>query len=80
MRTVGRVHLYEFNRDHVAADAVIAAMGLRGKLFQRIKEKIEFWEIQPVSVAIFGSAARGDGNTESDIDVMIVRPNKMDKE
>ena len=27
MRTVGRVHLYEFNRDHVAADAVIAAMG-----------------------------------------------------
>ena len=80
VRTTSRVNLYSLNREHVAADAVTASMGLRGKLFQRIKDKVASWKILPVTVAIFGSAARGDGNTESDIDVMIVRSNKVDEE
>ncbi len=80
MRSAGRVHLYAFNRDHVAADAVIAAMGLRQKLFERIKETAESWKIQPVSLAIFGSAVRGDGTPESDIDVLVIRSNKVDED
>ena len=32
-------------------------------------------EDPPESVAVFGSAARGDGNVKSDIDVLIVKPN-----
>lgn len=80
VRTASRLNFYSFNRDHVAAGAVIAAMGLRQKLFERIEGSIKSWKIQPVSLAIFGSAARGDGTPESDIDVLIIRSNKVDED
>jgi predicted nucleotidyltransferase len=80
IRTASRINFYSFNRDHVAADAVIAAMGLRQKLFDRIKGKVKSWKIQPVSLAIFGSAVRGDGTSESDIDVLVIRSNKVDED
>ena len=32
------------------------------------------WRISPAHVSIFGSAARGDGDTRSDIDIFVVRP------
>ena len=31
-------------------------------------------------VSLFGSAARGDGNTESDIDLFVVRPERVFEE
>jgi predicted nucleotidyltransferase len=48
-------------------------MGLRQKLFERIQVKVKSWMIQPISLAIFGSVARGNGTPESEIDVLIVR-------
>ena len=73
----GRANLYSLNRDHVAAPAVLALVGLRGRLFERIREAISTWSIKPVAVAAFGSAARGDGGVESDIDVFVVRPEEV---
>jgi predicted nucleotidyltransferase len=70
----GSSNLYSLNRDHVAASAVEALMDLRGKLFQRIRDAISNWVVAPISVAVFGSAARGDGGISSDIDLLIVRP------
>jgi predicted nucleotidyltransferase len=70
----GSSNLYSLNRDHVAASAVEALMDLRGKLFQRIRDAISNWEVAPISVAVFGSAARGDGGISSDIDLLIIRP------
>ena len=70
----GSSNLYSLNRDHVAVSAVEALTDLRGKLFQRIREAISNWEIAPISVAVFGSAARGDGGISSDIDLLIIRP------
>ncbi len=80
IRTTSRLNFYSFNRDHVAADAVIAAMGLRQKLFERIAGNVRSWKIQPVSLAIFGSVVRGDGTPESDIDVLVVRSNNLDED
>jgi predicted nucleotidyltransferase len=80
VRTASRLNFYSFNRDHVAAGAVIAAMGFRQKLFERIGGKVKSWKIQPISLAIFGSAARGDGTPESDIDVLVVRSNNIDED
>lgn len=74
----GSANLYSLNRDHVATSAVEALTDLRGKLFQRIREAISGWEIAPISVAVFGSAARGDGGISSDIDLLIVRPEPTD--
>ncbi len=73
----GRANLYSLNRDHVAAPAVLELMDLRGRLFKRIREAISAWSVQPVAAAVFGSAARGDGGVESDIDVFVVRPEEV---
>lgn len=73
----GNANLYTLNRDHVAAPAVEALTDLRGKLFERMGRAIAEWTIHPVSAAVFGSAARGDGGVKSDIDILIIRPNRL---
>jgi len=74
----GAARLYLLNRDHVAFEAVAALADLRGKLFDRIRHAIEAWAVQPLAVSVFGSAARGDGSTSSDIDLLFVRPRGVD--
>lgn len=70
----GSANLYSLNREHVAVDAVLAMVDLRGRLFDRIRAAIAEWPIQPLAMAVFGSAARGDGDDDSDVDLFVVRP------
>lgn len=63
---------YQLNRDHIAADGVIALSNLRGELFRRIAQEIASWRPAVTLAGVYGSAARGDGDEESDIDVLIV--------
>jgi predicted nucleotidyltransferase len=76
----GSANLYVLNRDHLVAPAVLALVDLRGQLFERITDVLRSWPRKPLAAAVFGSAARGDGGTESDIDVFIVRPARMSRE
>lgn len=76
----GNATLYTLNRDHLAADAIVTLARLRSILIDRIKELLASWEIQPAHASMFGSAARGDGDTASDIDIFIVRPKGVDEE
>ncbi len=76
----GNATLYTLNRDHLAADAIVTLARLRSILIDRIKEHLASWEIQPAHASMFGSAARGDGDTASDIDIFIVRPRGVDEE
>jgi predicted nucleotidyltransferase len=71
---LNRAYLFALNGDHVAAEAVRLLMDLRPKLFHLIRGAIAEWLIAPVHASVFGSTARGDGDVESDIDVLIVRP------
>ncbi|HTC60267.1 MAG TPA: nucleotidyltransferase domain-containing protein [Solirubrobacteraceae bacterium] len=71
---LNRGYLFTLNRDHLAAEAVDLLMNLRIKLFQSIQGEIAKWEIDPVHASVYGSTARGDGDTDSDIDLLIVRP------
>lgn len=73
----GSARLYTLNREHVAADAVILLSDLRGRLFERMKDHLRHWTVAPVAAAVFGSAARGDGATESDIDILVIRPDDV---
>jgi predicted transcriptional regulator len=70
----GRALLYTLNREHLAAPAVEVLAGMRTELFNRLGQAIETWDVQPVHVSLFGSMARGEGGTDSDIDIFVVRP------
>jgi predicted nucleotidyltransferase len=70
----GNAFLYTLNREHLGAPAVELLAGIRTELERRLRAEIAEWEIAPAHVSIFGSAARGDGDTHSDIDVFVVRP------
>lgn len=67
-------NLYLLNRDHVAAEAVGQLASLREALLERMRRRIASWEIAPVGVWLFGSFARGEGGSESDIDVLVLLP------
>jgi predicted nucleotidyltransferase len=72
--------LYSLNREHIAAPVADALAGLRQELRRRLRAAISEWRRQPVHVSIFGSAARGDGGIDSDIDLFVVRPGDVDAE
>ncbi|UFS58401.1 nucleotidyltransferase domain-containing protein [Subtercola endophyticus] len=71
-RATGRSVAYAFNRDHLLADAVLRIANAKSELVDRMRESIAEWEFAPLTVKIFGSAARNDMRSESDIDVLIV--------
>lgn len=75
----GRATLYSANRDHLAWPAVEALTSIRARLIERIMELIDGWSATPLSAALFGSAARGDGGVDSDIDVLLVRAVDVDE-
>lgn len=77
---LNRAYLFALNRDHLAAPAVEILMGMRKALFKEIHDVIDDWSIAPVQVSLFGSAARGDGDTSSDFDLLIVRPDSVDED
>jgi predicted nucleotidyltransferase len=69
---VGASIQFTLNRDHVAAPAVLQLTELRPLLFDRFREAIEAWPIKPMQASIFGSTARGDGDENSDVDLLLV--------
>jgi len=76
----GGALLYTLNRDHLLAPVVEQMAGARSELIRRLRDAIGGWAITPVHASLFGSAARGDGDIESDVDLLIVRPADIDPE
>ena len=74
----GKAKLYSLNRMHVAANAIQELASLREALFQRIRDHVASWKHNPISVVLFGSTARGDGSSYSDVDLLIVRSADLD--
>lgn len=70
----GRSRMCRFNREHLAANAIIDLVTMRERILLALESEITSWSIQPLHASLFGSAARGDGGTESDIDVLVIRP------
>jgi hypothetical protein len=69
---MGRNRVHELNRDHVAAPVAELLAGLRLELWKRLRATLKAWNPRPVHACVFGSAARGDGGTDSDIDILLV--------
>lgn len=66
----GRTKSFTLNRDHLAAAPIIALAGLRGELLQRLRAGCELLPLR--YAALFGSGARGDMRTDSDLDLCFV--------
>lgn len=67
---------YTLNREHLVFPAVALLDGLFGQLRKRIRAAIEQWGGQVTVAGLFGSAARRDGDSASDIDLLFVSNDK----
>lgn len=76
----GRAYLHRLNRDHLAVAAVESLAAMRSELLRRLREHIGQWVLAPSHASLFGSAARADGDTESDIDLLVARPGAVDED
>lgn len=70
--------LYRLNRDHVACAGIERLANLRDELLSRMRSEVAAWEVPAEAVWLFGSAARGDGDAASDIDLLVVRPSAVE--
>lgn len=71
---IGNAFAYRFNHDHLAAEHIVGLARLRETFLGRLNDRLEAWQIPPVYAAVFGSAARGSMTADSDVDLLLVRP------
>ncbi len=69
---MGRNRVHELNRDHVAAPIAVLLASLRLEMWRRLRSRLSSWKTKPLYACVFGSAARGDGHADSDIDLLLV--------
>src|SRR5207249_12167944 len=67
----GRSLMVSLNRDHLATKPILGLVGLRGQLVERLTNALAGWS-NLAGGWLFGSAARGDGDSTSDIDLLLV--------
>jgi predicted nucleotidyltransferase len=72
-------YMHVLNGEHLATPAVRMLADMRSALWMRLRVAILAWDVSPVHASAFGSAARGDGDEHSDIDLFVVRPRDVDE-
>ena len=77
-RSAGRAVLYSLNREHLLAPSIIEIAETSREFVKRIAAQVDGWQVEPVLVAIFGSAASGHMRPDSDIDLLVVRSDRVD--
>lgn len=60
--------------EHLATRAILQLARARDTTLRRMGELAASMPIPPLSIVVFGSLARGTAGTDSDIDVVVVRP------
>lgn len=75
---VGQAFAYRLNRDHLAAEHIIGLAQLPKAFLKRIEDHLQSWHVSPVYAAVFGSAARGSMTVDSDVDLLLIRPDDVD--
>lgn len=63
---------YLLNREHVAAEAILALTRVRTTIIERITDALSVWSPAPVHASLFGSFARAEATSTSDIDILVV--------
>lgn len=73
----GAATLYVANRVHLAWPAVEILVALSERFREKLTSLLATWDPAPALAGLFGSAARGDGDTASDIDLLLIRPDNL---
>lgn len=68
---IGTALTVALNRDHILADPVIMIAMSRARLIEKLTRELAGWSTL-AGAWLFGSAARGDGDRHSDIDLLLV--------
>jgi predicted nucleotidyltransferase len=68
---MGGLIMVALNRGHILAEPLFALAKTRGRLIERLSEELAEWP-GLAAAWLFGSAARGDGDRLSDIDLLLV--------
>lgn len=74
VETPARYPVYRLNRDHLAVPHIEALTRVRAEVVEHIQTEVTGWAVEPAHAGLFGSFARGTADAESDIDVLLVRP------
>lgn len=74
METPARYAVYQLNREHIAVPHIEALIRVRDEIVGKIRTEVAGWEVGPSHAGLFGSFARGSADNDSDIDVLLVRP------
>lgn len=74
----GNAKLCRFNHEHLLARPVADLVQVRARLLDLLRQTIAGWEVPARHASLFGSAARGDGGTGSDLDILVVRSSAVD--
>ncbi|MDW3214765.1 MAG: nucleotidyltransferase domain-containing protein [Ilumatobacteraceae bacterium] len=64
-------------RENVAAQAIVQLARSRDRALTQIADSATALAPSPVSVIVFGSFARGEADEQSDLDVIVVRPDEI---
>lgn len=73
----GNAVSYSLNREHVLAAAIETASVAGSEVERRLRAVLEAWAPPPAAAVIFGSFARRDGGPESDVDLLLIRPDEI---
>lgn len=77
-REAGAAALVRLARDNGAAQVILSLSNLRSTVLARLEKAARSIRPAPSALVVFGSFARGEATAESDIDVLVVRPRKVD--
>lgn len=69
--------MYSANRSHILWPAVEIAMNARQELNKRVAAFADASAPEGVTVALYGSVARGDSTKMSDVDLLVVFPDEV---
>lgn len=75
---LGTAKLCRFNHEHLLARSVADLVQARARLLDLLRHTMAGWEVPVLHASLFGSAARGDGNTGSDLDILVMRPSPVE--
>jgi predicted nucleotidyltransferase len=77
---LGNSLLYRLNRKHLVAGIVEQLANLRRTLVDCLADEISRWRVLPVHASLYGAIARDDGDLDSDVDLLLIRPDQHEFE